>query len=184
MKYAVTSEPAFEPLGMEEVKLYLRTICDDTSEDVAIIQPLIVAARTFCENATGRSLAPQTITAYMDSFSTVRLPRPPFISVASITYTDRDGNETEYTDYTVDPIDGIVYFKSVPNVELSEINPIKITYRAGYESLPMPLRQAMLLLISHWYTNREAVQVGSRINEVAVDFAFQNLIHHYKVWWF
>ena len=77
-----------------------------------------------------------------------------------------------------------VYFINPPTTELFGVNPISVTYTAGYTNLPASLRQAMLMLIAHWYNNREAVQIGSRINEVAADHAFENLIKHYRVWWF
>ena len=78
-----------------------------------------------------------------------------------------------------------VYFPNAPSSSnLSEVNPISVTYNAGYATLPLALRQAMLMLIAHWYNNREAVQIGSRINEVSAQHAFENLIKQYKVWWF
>jgi len=187
ISFAVTTPPISEPISLADVKNFIRTIPDDDSEDEAIIIPLITAAREFLENATGRSLARQTLTASLQNFDTVRLPRPPFVSMDSVSYKDKDGNtiELDSTHYYLDDAEGILYFPSAPPVsELYPINPISVTYKTGYNELPKPLRQAMLMVIAHWYVNREAVQIGSRINEVAADFALQHIIHQYKVWWF
>ena len=56
-----------------------------------------------------------------------------------------------------------------------------ITYTAGYEETPYLVRQAMLLLIGHWYTNREAVIQGSTTE---IDIAVRAMLNQYKGWWF
>ena len=186
IKFEVISQPMCEPLSLSDVKNFLRTVPDDDSEDNAIIIPLITAAREFLENATGRSLAYQTVSCSLLGFGTVRLPRPPLVSVVSVTYKDKDGvsHTVSSSDYCVDEVEGTISFLSTPSAELYPVNPVTITYNTGYTQLPLALRQAMLMLIAHWYSNREAVQIGSRINEVAADFALQHIIHQYKDWWF
>lgn len=186
MDFAVTSQPTVELLALNDVKNYLRTIVGDDSEDEAIIIPMITAAREFCENATGRALGVQTITAYPRNFKSAELPRPPIASLVSASYKDHSGEVHELADGDCVISNDKVYFPNAPETELYGIDPIEVTYTAGYSAstLPLALRQAMLLLIGHWYNNREAVQIGSRINEVAADHAFENLIKHYRVWWF
>lgn len=41
----------------------------------------------------------------------------------------------------------------------------------------------MLLLIGHWYTNREAVVVGA-FASVEVAQTVNSILNLYKVWWF
>ena len=185
MDFAVTSQPVCEPISLSDVKVFLRTIVGDTSEDNAVLIPMITAAREFCENATGRAIVPQTITAYPRTFEPAYLPKPPIISLVSASYKDKDGVEHELATGDCIVSNDKVYFQNAPSSsELFGVNPISVTYTAGYDMLPPSLRQAMLMLIAHWYNNREAVQIGSRINEVAAQHAFENLIKHYKVWWF
>lgn len=185
MDFAVTSQPLTEPVTLSDVKMFLRTIVDDDSEDEAVIIPMITAAREFCENATGRALAVQTVTAFPRTFEPAYLPRPPIASFVSAAYKDKDGVSHELSASDVVVSNDKVYFVNPPSVgDLYAINPIQVTYTAGYTTLPPSLRQAILMLVAHWYNNREAVQIGSRINEVAADHAFENLIKHYRVWWF
>lgn len=158
--------PAVEPLSLEEVKLHLRNNPGDTSEDKDIIAPLISAAREYCENYCGKSFAEQSITAYPEVSGTVTLPRGPVISVDSVTV---DGEAVEYT---ADVRRGTVTVNKPGAV---------ITYTAGYEETPYLVRQAMLLLIGHWYTNREAVIQGSTAE---IDIAVRAMLNQYKGWWF
>ncbi len=63
----------------------------------------------------------------------------------------------------MDAVDGLVSILEEPNVELRALNPITVEYAAGYttgNACPQSIRQAMLLLIGHWYQNREAVGVA------------------------
>ena len=186
MNYSIATAPTVEPVTLADVKVYLRTITGDTTEDAAIITPLITAAREYCENITGKALAAQTIEAYPDRFTNIIvLPRPPVISVASIKYTDVYGTETtmDAGDYLVDTVAGRVAIKTIPNFTPALLNPIKITYTAGTASIPKTIRQAMLLLIGHWYDNREAVVVGA-IASIKVELAVKALLNQSKVWWF
>lgn len=187
MKYAVTTAPSAEPIHLAEAKLHLRTVTGDTSEDSMLISPLITAAREYCEQVTGRALAAQTIQAYPETWGLWRLPRPPIVSVTSIKYYDVDDavSTLAAADYQVDTVDGLVNILEWPGADLRVLNPIVVEYVAGYATLPMAIRQAMLLLIAHWYQNREAVIVstGSYSQSVEVAVGVQRLLNQYKVWW-
>lgn len=158
--------PTAEPLSLEEVKQHLRINPGDTSEDKDIIVPLISAAREYCENYCGRSFAEQIITVYAETGGTVRLPRGPVKSVDSVTV---DGEPVEYT---ADVRKG--------TVKVDELGAV-IVYTAGCEEAPCLVRQAMLLLIGHWYTNREAVIQGST---APVSMAVEVMLNQHKGWWF
>ena len=119
---------------------------------------MITAARQYAEEHIRRALAPQTIKYYLDKFPSkydyIELPRPPLTSVTSVIYTDYNDVATtmvENTDYIVDdesPIGRIVlpYNESWPTDTLHPVNPIVITYEAGYSSLPETLK---LILLYH-----------------------------------
>lgn len=188
IKYAVTTAPTAEPISLADAKVHLRTVTGDTSEDSAVITPLIQAAREYCENITGRALASQTVKAYPEKWGRWRLPRPPLISVTSIKYYDEDGTESTLaaTDYQVDAVDGQIDILTEPNVTLRDLNPIVVEYACGYttgNALPAAMRQAMLLLIGHWYMNRETVATGA-VTAIEIDLTTRALLRQYKAWWF
>ena len=184
----VTGTPV-EPISITEAKLHLRltSITEDSSEDTLIVD-LIEAARGYCENYTGRSYAAQTLEYYIDAFPVeIDLPRKPVKSVTSIIYKDYEGTETTLTantDYIVNVDSGKIalpYGKSWPTFTPYPLNPIKITYLTGDAGVfPSPVKAAMLLLIGHWYANREAG--GSVSSEVV--FSVRSLLDQYRDrWW-
>lgn len=184
MRYVVTTGPTEEPVSMEAAKLHLRTVTGDTTEDAAIIGPIITAAREYCENITGRAIARQTITALPGSWAEMsRLPRPPILQVNKLSWYGEDGTEHVISPegYVVD--DTGVGLVIPPPGPLRARQPISVEYQAGYDTCPMLVRQAMLLLIGHWYENREAVVVGSAAS-VDVSMTTKALLKQYKVWWF
>jgi uncharacterized phiE125 gp8 family phage protein len=182
MRYRVTVPPAFEPVTLDEAQAHLRS--DDDVTENATITALITAAREYCEAVTRRALATQTIEAYPERFGRcIDLPMPPLQSITSIKYTDSAGDEhvVADSDYVVDTVSGRICFSSPPCFAPYPINPIKITYIAGCESAPQSIKQAMLLLVGHWYINREAVSADI-VRPVAL--AVDSLLSVHKVGWF
>ena len=186
MKYAVTTAPSTEPISLAEAKLHLRTITGDTTEDTAILTPLISAAREYCENITGRAIAKQTVKAYPEKFESVMdLPRAPIRSITAIKYVDENNTTTtmDAADYALDGEYGRLAILTIPSFTPRALNPIEIEYEAGYTTTPKLIRQAMLLLIGHWYINREAVATGA-VTTVEIDMTTRALLRQYKDWWF
>lgn len=185
VKYRVIEKPSTEPVTLEDAKLHLRLNPDDDIEDEPIIRPIISAAREFCENITGRALVPQKIAAYPDANQrVVKLPMPPATQIDKIKAYMADGTEATLppSAYYFDQVDGIVLLEDVPD-GIRALNPIEITYQAGESTVPFSVRQAILLLIGHWYENREAVVVGA-IASIEVNVTVQTLLNQYKAWWF
>lgn len=183
MKYAVITPVATEPVTSAEAKLHIRV--DHNTED-ALIASLITAAREYCELFTGRALATQTLEAYPETWGEIDLPMKPVQSVTSIKYTASDGTETTMpeTDYAVDTVDGKIilpYGGSWPTETLGTLNPIKVRYVAGYTSAPKTIKQAMLLLVGHWYENREAVAIGTTSKQI--EFSVKALLTPYRLRW-
>ena len=180
MKYIIVAEPTTEPVTLAEVKLFLRLLPDDTSED-DFISGLIAAAREYCENFTGRALATQTIMLYLDSIpSEVEVPMPPLQSVDKIEVIDADN-----IDYLINngEISSIIFTANAQEADahLYPINPVQITCTVGYDAdIPVGIKQAMLLLVAHWYENREAVATNGEVGE-RIALGVRSLCLQYKV---
>jgi uncharacterized phiE125 gp8 family phage protein len=62
-------------------------------------------------------------------------------------------------------------------------NGIEIDLTAGYgaaaDDVPAPLRQALLLLVAHWYERREPIEVGSP--ETSIPNSISDLLAPYRL---
>lgn len=173
-----TVDPASEPVSLANAKLHARVT---TTDDDDLITWLIVTAREAAEAHTKRQLMSATYTLTGDDFpssDTIYVPRPPLQSVSSIVYYDSNGDQQTWggANYQVDSTSEpgrIVLASGIswPNVETDKVNAVTITFTAGYadaDSVPETIKQAMLLLIGHWYEHREEVLVGVVPTELPV----------------
>jgi uncharacterized phiE125 gp8 family phage protein len=184
MSLKLITAPTSEPITLAEAKSHCRV---DISADDTYIGTLIQAAREWCEAHDWRAYMPQTWELYLDAFpacSMIELPRPPLTSVTSIKYTDSDGVEhtQSSSEYLVDTVStpGRIVLKTNytwPSAVLREANGAYIRFVCGYASaadVPQPIKQAMLLLIGHWYENRENSTVGA-VNR-SIEFGVKALL--------
>lgn len=199
--------PTIEPLTVDETKLHLRV---ETTDDQYLIDTLITAAREYVEHVTNRALFRQTWELALDDWPCcdyICIPRPPLISVTSLKWKDTAAVETTVatTEYIVDtevetgvnpdPLcqpGRIVlgYQKVWPTTALYPASPIRLRFLAGYDvatagdqdAIPQSLKQAMLLLVGHWYEHREDVLSGN-IGDLAVSIPLgvQALLANYRV---
>lgn len=179
---ALISAPAAEPVSLTEAKLHLRLAADATAaaaytaEDT-LLSALIQAARERAEAITRRAFVTQTWEMYLDEWPRegfIRLPLPPLQSVTSVKYTDADGVEHTFTDWTADTasLPGRVvlnYGAAWPSETMRTNNPIAVQFVAGYgdaAAVPASIRAAMLLMIGHLYENREESIAGVSITAI------------------
>lgn len=179
--------PTLEPITLDEAKAQLRFTSN--AEDT-LISALIGAARDLCESETGRALMPQTWESTRCGFwNEMHLNRAPVVSITSIKYIDVNGDEQTLTDteYVLDNASDsfarvvLAPNKSWPAVYFG-INTIRIRYVAGYanaDAVPQALKQWMLLQISHWFRNRESVNVGNITGKF--DYV-DNLLNAYRIY--
>lgn len=183
-----TAQPAAEPLTVAEAKSHLRV---EHSDDDALIGTLISAAREFVENLSGRTIAQRAFIQTMDSFPCGRgdivLRRSPVTAVASVSYYDSSGIDTVMvvnTDYRLD-LAIIPARIRLPILTASWVSGyqtddcVRITYTAGAAIVPAAAKQTILLLVGHWYENRESVVVGQTSN--AVHQTVSALIDSYRI---
>jgi len=185
MTYRIEQLTATPPsfLELDEVKIWLRQDCDDDDE---LIKDIIEAALEEAESYTRRVFKTTQYKMHLDQFLPydecfIRLPRSPLISVDSINYYNTDGNLTLFaaTEYGVDDgkdIPARIYLlpeKEWPNLEAGRRNAVEITFTCGWKKpgttedwLPARIKQAMRIMITHWYENRAEVEIGMAVNQV------------------
>lgn len=162
-----TVAPTAEPLTLDEVKRYLRI---DGTDDDAVIESLMLAAREDVETWTGRTLLTTSYALRLSDFEwctccgVLRLPRPPLQSVTSISYLDSAGatQTLATTVYQVDAYSepGRITLKtgqSWPSTYTDSFNNVTVTFVAGWTlaTIPERVKMAMKLLIGGYYEHRE-----------------------------
>jgi len=147
---------------LAEAKAQMRvTISDDDT----LIGSRIICANEYAQGFLNRQLITATLTQYLTTFpDEIELDKPPLQSVTTIMYLDAAGDEQELADTvydvdtTVEPgVVRLAYGQSWPSIRATP-NSIIITYVAGYgdaSDVPETTKQGMLMLIAHWYENRE-----------------------------
>lgn len=178
----ITIEPAIEPVTLDQAKEQCGILSAETYFDEKLKQ-LIKAARAHAEEYCNALWAEQEIAVQCDSFADMaRLSEGPLKSVTSIAYTDPGGEEQ-----TLDPVvydehkDGLEpsialkYGQRWPAIRFGS----RITLTAVFGgSVSESVRIAMLMLIGHWFRNRDAAVTGTIATVVPV--GVDNLLSNHR----
>lgn len=151
-----------EPISTPEAKKHLRV---DSSADDSVIADNIIAAREWVEDYTGLVLTRREVTESVDAFvSQTKLRAWPIAAdqPVSIAYRDATGAEQTISDATLRAASrpGYVY-PAIGNrwpLGCNVAGAIDVTFTAGYATsaeIPKVLRQAMLVMLTAFYDDRE-----------------------------
>lgn len=188
MSLIQTSAPGIEPVTLAEAKAHLRV--DGSAEDV-LINSLILTSRLHIEAALGLALITQGWTLVLDAWPkqvSVTLPIRPVQMIDALRVLDADGVATN-----VPPSHFVLDGKGLPPrlVRTAPVWPvpgraaggIEIDFTAGFGPLaadvPAPIRQALLMLIAHWYEHRDPIEIGSV--EANIPASVSELLKPYRV---
>lgn len=164
MPLELQAGPVEEPVTLAELKNSLRV--DETADDL-LLNSLITAARLSIETSSGTIMINQSWSFYRNAIrgkGAVHLPLSPLQTVDEIRLHHSDGTTSTLSEdeYSVDPA------KTAPKVQFrntttskvcnQELNSIEIRFTAGFGAsatvVPDDLKQAVLMLASHWYEQR------------------------------
>jgi uncharacterized phiE125 gp8 family phage protein len=164
-KFYTTTAPAADPIVAADLEAALRL---GSSFDSTTVSRVIPASVRKVEEDTERSLITRTITGKLDRWpknGIIHLPKPPFVAITSFKYFDTNGDEQDLevnTDYQI-KMSGdsgrlvVAPGESWPSVQSDRLEPITITYTAGYGSsstdVPDDLREACVKMGVMLYTN-------------------------------
>ena len=176
------------PVTLEQMRAHLR-LGSDTSED-ELVQAYLDAATDFIERETNQTLGTTMFRYTLDAFpdddaDTIRLPNPPLIDVAEVSYVDRDGisRTLDTDDYTIDTgsMPGRIHLTGTRQWPATSDRPgcVEITFMAGYSTgdLPPTLSAAVRLLAAQLFEQREAAH-DRTITEVP--FALRAIINQHR----
>lgn len=158
-----------EPITKAEVRTWLNITESSPadSEQDALLDGLISAAREKAELLQGRDLIPKQYDLYLDYLCGDIELRTPLVSVDLVRYTDSDGNTitlSEGTDYVVDTARGLIhppYGETWPSFTPAPSSAVLIRFTSGYSAdhpfwlnAGQRILMGMRLLITIWHENR------------------------------
>lgn len=195
-----------EPISLETARNHLNLDAYDSPASHPhdpLILSLITSARETAEKFTGRTLVTKTLELQLDCFpsgfmwstgwmTAIKLPGAPVQQVALLRYKDGSGAEVALTDYQLDAQQDPPRLLPAPNTcwpetERGRVNAVRIRYVAGYtlplespsyETLPKPIVQALLLMVGHWYANRED---SSMVELKPIPMGSERLLRPYRI---
>lgn len=167
MALKIKTPPVDKPLTLAEVRTHCRV--DHDSDDV-ILGLYLAAATGYVDGykgVLGRAIMSQVWELTYDAFPSgpIEIPLGPLISVDKVEYIDPvTGAYVEFTasgNYVVDASSYQGWISPVNDwpSPRDTLNAVRITFTAGMTD-PQELariKAALLLLIGHWYENRETV---------------------------
>ncbi|MBB3142822.1 head-tail connector protein [Halomonas organivorans] len=168
-------------ITLAEAKLHLRLITSPdeaesyTAED-GLIQALIDAAYRHAEERTRQVFQQVERTLALDGFpagdGAIALPWTPVASVDSVDYIDPAGTN-QSLDANALRLDARPLYPTLapqwgsewPST-IDEPESVTLTATTGPDTTPPDVRAALLLLIGHFYENREAVAIGTIATDI------------------
>lgn len=177
----VVEGPDGTPLTLAQAKAQC-TVDTDVTADDTLIQGYLPVAAELVESRSERALMLQTCvyeaSGFPDDGDAIVVPRPPLQDVTSVQYRDTAGvlqtwDPSQYRVITtgrfgrIVPAHGVCY----PCTEDAP-DAVVIEFVCGYAdpaAIPSRYQHAQLMLIAHWYANREAVTADT-VHDVPLGF--------------
>lgn len=170
-------------VSLADAKAHLN-VMHATDDD--LIAALVEVAQQHLEGADGlggilgRAVVRHVLEARFDAFpggsGPIVLPQPPLVTVASIAYRDAAGDAQTLAPESWRAVaahdGGVVVLMTAagwPSSIDDAPDAVTVRFTCGYETVPAPLRHAMLLHVGHLYRNREAVGESASALPMAYD---------------
>lgn len=172
MSSILLSGPAVEPVALDEAKAYLRV---EHADDDDVISALIAGARVHVEAQTRRALITQSWRLVRDSWpddgriSVLPVPLRT-LTAARVYRLDGSTQAIDTAAFTLDAAaaPAVLSFTSgalpapgrvIAGIELD----VEVGYGDTPADVPEALRQAIRVLVAHWYENRGLIALGENV---------------------
>jgi uncharacterized phiE125 gp8 family phage protein len=184
MAYKIIT-PAAAVITTADLKDHLRV---DVSDDDDLIDGYLLAAMSYAQHHAGIAIGRQTIELALDEFpdGPISLPLIPAASISSVTYVDSSGDTQTLSSslYALDnyssqeawvlPAAGTYWPETYESA-----NAVKVQYLAGDTTLDRAVKHALLLLVGHFYENR---QDATEKKLASIPLGVSALLETVKVW--
>lgn len=174
MPSILLTAPAVEPLSLAEAKAFLRV---EHGDDDDVIASLIAAARLHVEAQTRRALVTQSWRLTRDAWPAdgrLHVTPAPLQALTAARVYNAAGNTAalDLQSFVADTAGSTIVFapwavaqpgRSAGGIELD----VTVGYGDAASDVPESLRQAVRLLVAHWYENR-GLTTDSAVNVLPV----------------
>lgn len=164
MSSILLTPPAIEPVSLAEMKAFLRVEHDDDDD---VVTALIAGARIYVEAQTRRALITQSwrlVRGAWPQTGKIAVRPAPLQSLDAVRVHDGQGGplELDVDGFVADTAGALIVFapwappqpaRTAAGIELD----VTVGYGDAAIDMPEPLRQAIRLLVAHWYENRGVV---------------------------
>lgn len=173
MSSVLLTAPAIEPLSLAETKAFLRV---EHSDDDAVIAALIAGSRIHVESRTRRALITQSWCLAADGWpldGRLQVLPAPLRALTAARVFDFEGvaHDVDVQAFVLDKGASLLAFapwalpapgRVAAGIELD----VTVGYGDAAVDVPEALRQAIRLLVAHWYDNRGLIAVGQQVAEL------------------
>lgn len=165
--------PSGYVISLTDAKLQCRV---DTDAEDSLLLKYIAGAQGEVEKILGRALSEQvwkmTLQGFPSGSRPIRLPRPPLISLDSITYVDANGDEQALTGYVLDstacPAEIHPPETGWPSTDGDAHPAVTLVFTCGHNDdypVDADIVNTVLLFVGRAYIHREAVVTGTIVTE-------------------
>ena len=188
MPAILLTPPAVEPVPLADAKHFLRVDHDDDDD---LIAALIASARVYVEAQARRALITQSWRLTRDVWpasGVIPILPVPLQAVTALGVYDADGmlQMLDVDHFAVDRASApaVLRFSRAAMPQPGRpLAGIEINIVAGYgdnaDDVPAPLRQAIRMLVAHWYENRRIVAASGEVASMPASVA--SLVAPYRV---
>lgn len=182
----LVTAPSGSVVSVADVKT--QAIIEYDDDDAYIENNLIASAVRLCEDKSDRQFLTATYDLPLMGFwpDYLVIPKPPLQSITWIKYYDSVGVQQtlDSSYYEVrKPLKMAAKIERVPgkywpSVQTGRRFPVSLRFVCGYgtsTNVPATIKQAILMLCSYWYENREAAYEGSGTKQL--EFAVNALLN-------
>ena len=164
----------------------------DHSDKDTFITSLVAAASQMIDGydgMVGKTVGEQTVTYSLADTPPVHIDLPvfPVKSLTSVSYFDTDGNSQtiDVASFRLVGNEDYAFLETVEGFQwpttFDRHDAITFTLLCGFDTVPQALKHACLMLVAHWFENREDVLVGS-ISK-SIEMAVESLVNRYRKGW-
>jgi len=157
----ITNQTALAIVTLAEAKNQLNII-DDVTHDVHI-NLLIAVASELAEGYTNRMLSTGTVELIISGKQRFFLPYGEATESSTLIVATVAGDPITFE---FEPISQVF---TIDNGQITSADKVKLTYEAGYSTVPNSVKMGVLMMISSLFENRENTVTGLSVNDIPLN---------------